>query len=144
MLLPGGTHAARFLLEICGIAEEELFIPILRLKCPGCEKTFSLLPDFLLPFYQTPVKLILEYLKRYWAGQKPTVYYQKLQFYHRRFLRNLNLVEAFFREMGCRDKIPRNIKEKAIKLLEMVRAFPKAETFARRFFDHFQQSFMAS
>ena len=118
-------------------------IPILRLKCPCCEKTFSLLPDFLLPFYQTPVKLILEYLKRYWDNQKSAVYYQKLQFYRRRFLNNLNSVEAFFRELGYRDKIPQTIKEKAIKLLEMVRAFPKAETFARRFHDHFQQSFMA-
>ena len=125
------------------LLKRSYFIPILRLKCPCCEKTFSLLPDFLLPFYQTPVKLILECLRRYWAGQKPAAYYQKLQFYRRRFLKNLNLVEAFFREMGCRDKIPRNIKEKAIKLLEMVRAFPKAETFARRFHDHFQQSFMA-
>jgi len=125
------------------LLKRSYLLPILRLKCPCCEQTFSLLPDFLLPFYQTPVKLILEYLKRYWHDRRTAVYYQRLQFYRRRFLKNLNLMEAFFRELGHRDIIPRMLKGKAIKLLDMVNAFPKAETFARRYHDHFQQSFMA-
>jgi hypothetical protein len=35
-------------------------------------------------------------------------------------------------------------KNKAIKLLEMIGAFPKAKTLAKRFYDHFNRNFMAN
>lgn len=118
-------------------------IPILRLICPCCCKTISILPDFLLPYFQRPVKLTIAFLKQYFACKRVLSYYQQLQFYRRRFLKNLVRIEAFFRDMGCREKIPAEEKQKAIKLLDMISAFPKAETFARRFNGHFQKAFMA-
>jgi len=122
----------------------EYRIPILRLLCPVCRKTLSILPDLLLPYFQRPVKLTLVFLKQYFACKKVLSYYQQLQFYRRRFFRNLVRIEAFFRDMGYREKIPAGQNEKAIKLLDMISAFLKAETFARRFNGHFQKTFMAN
>jgi len=101
-----------------------------------------LLPDFLLPNFQYSLEFILEALRKFFLDCKTTVYYQLLQFYRRRFLGNLSRIEAFFRDMGYRGFIPG--KERAIKLLELISAFPKAKTFAKRFQDHFQRNFMAN
>jgi hypothetical protein len=70
------------------------------------------------------------------------MYYQLLQFYRRRFLGNPNRIGAFFRDKGYKGILPE--KGKAIKLLELISAFPKARTFAKRFQDHFQRNFMAN
>ncbi len=117
-------------------------IPILRLKCPSCKKTISLLPDFLLPNFQYSLEFILDTLRKFYLDCKATVYYQLLQFYRRRFWGNLNRIGAFFRDQGLLDILPE--KEKAIKLLKLIGAFPKARTFAKRFHDHFQRNFMAN
>ena len=119
-----------------------LRIPILRLKCSSCHRTVSLLPDFLLPHYQYSLEYILEVVRKFFLSCKTAAYYQLVQFYRRRFLKNLGRIEAFFRDQGYRGIIPE--KERAIKLLELIDAFPKAKTFARRFQDHFQHNFMAN
>ncbi len=117
-------------------------IPILRLKCPSCGKTISLLPDFLLPHFQYSLEYILIAVREFLMKRKTTICYQLLQFYRRRFWGNLNRVEAFFRDQGYRGIIEE--KDKAIKLLKLIGAFPKAKTFAKRFQDHFQHNFMAN
>lgn len=64
-----------------------------------------------------------------------------------RFLCNQMLSErktailAFFRDHGYMGIVQE--KDKAIKLLKLISAFPKAETFAKRFQEHFQHNFMA-
>lgn len=122
--------------------QQEFRIPILRLKCSSCKKTISLLPDFLLPRFQYSLEFILEVLRKFFLHCKTTTYYQLLQFYRRRFLGNLNRIGAFFRDKGYKGILPE--KGKAIKLLELISAFPKAGTFAKRFQDHFQRNFMAN
>ena len=117
-------------------------IPILRFRCLSCDKTFSILPDFLLPYFQHSLEFVLECLREYFLKCTSKVYHQLLQFYRRRFLRNLNLISAFFRDKGYRGIVPE--KNKAIKLLEMIGAFPKAKTLAKRFYDHFNRNFMAN
>lgn len=117
-------------------------IPVLRLLCLSCKKTVSVLPDFLLPSFQHSLEFVLECLRSHYAGLRTGACRQLVQFYRRRFNKNLNRLEAFFRDRGERGIIPGG-KVKAIKLLEMIGAFPKAETFAKRFQDHFQTSFMA-
>jgi hypothetical protein len=119
-------------------------IPILRLKCSSCAKTVSILPDFLLPYFQYTLNFILKHLKEFFFQGKGAVCYQLLQFYRRRFYRNLNRIAVYFRDKGYRGAVPGDAKEKAIKLLELICAFPKAETFAQRFHNHFQRSFMAN
>jgi hypothetical protein len=117
-------------------------IPILRLKCSSCGKTISFLPDFLLPYFQYSLEYVLEAAKQYIEERKATTYYQLLQFYRRRFLRNLNRILAFFRDQGYKEIIEE--KDKAIKLLKLIGASPEAKTFAKRFQDHFQHNFMAN
>lgn len=117
-------------------------IPILRLKCPSCGKTISLLPDFVLPYFQYSLEYILNAVEKYFVKSKTDIYYQLMQFYRHRFQRNLDRMLAFFRDQGYRGIVPQ--KDKAIKLLKLIDAFPKAETFAKRFQDHFQHNFMAN
>lgn len=122
---------------------KELRIPILRFICYSCKTTFSVLPNFLLPYFQYSLDCIIRFLKSYILKRKSLVNYQLLQFYRRRFIKNLKRIEFFFRDMGFRGAIPGDTKSKAIKLLNMICAFPKAETFSQGFLNHFQQSFMA-
>jgi len=117
-------------------------ILILRLKCPSCGKTVSLLPDFLLPHFQYSLGYILEAIRQFFMRSKTTIYYQLLQFYRRRFLKNLSRIEAFFRDQGYRGII--SGKNRAIKLLKLIGASPEAQTFAKRFQEHFQHNFMAN
>jgi hypothetical protein len=123
-------------------SKRQFRIPIRRLKCSSCGKTISFLPDYLLPYFQYCLVYILESLRGFFLQGKRKAYYQLLQFYRQRFLKNLNRIESFFRDLGYRGVIPE--QEKAIKLLEMIRnAFPKAKTFAKRFQESSQTNFMA-
>ncbi len=118
-------------------------IPILRLKCASCRRTCSVLPGFLLPYFQYTLRTILDSLREWYSHKKFLIYRQLLQFYRRRFNNNLNKIQSFFRDSGCREVIPEENIKKAIKLLDMINAFPKAETFFQRFQNHFQQNLMA-
>jgi len=104
---------------ICKDGEYKL--SILRLKCTSCKLTFSILPTFLLARFLHSVKYIQECLREYFLNNRLIVYYQKIQFYSRRFLKNLGLIEMFFRSIGYHGLIPENTKEKAMKLMEMVK-----------------------
>lgn len=119
-------------------------IKIRRYKCLDCKRTISILPSFLLPYYQYSLEMILEHLREYLKGKQGKVpfYRQLTEFYAKRFFRNLPAMISFFRDTGQSLAFTGDKKEKAIKLLEMVSAFPKA-TFSRRYKDHFQKSFMA-
>lgn len=117
-------------------------IPICRYKCRSCHITVSFLPDFLLPYYQYALVFILDTLRNHYIHFKRRPYYQLVQFYRKRYTRNLNRIEAFFRDYQVWVEIL--AKEKAIKLLEIIRtAFPKAPTFAKRYHEHFLHNFMA-
>jgi len=126
------------------IEGEELFrIPICRLKCPSCNKTVSLLPNFLIPYFQYTVSTILDRLKSSFIDRVITGQRQLTEFYRKRYLKQLKQVEMFFRDDGFREPLPTDSKEKAIKLLEMILALGKA-TFVRRSTGHFIDNFMAN
>ncbi len=119
----------------------EFRIPIRRLRCPSCRKTASLSPDFLLPYFQHTLRDVVVGIRRSLVG-KVSVWRQRFQFYRKRFLRLLNQVEMFFRAEGFRGRLPRDTKEKAIKLMRMILALTEA-TFVRRSRGHFTTNFMA-
>lgn len=122
--------------------EKQYHIPICRLKCPSCRKTVSLLPDFLLPYFQNTLNTILKRLKVNLVNRTSIGSRQLVSFYRERFMDQLNQIEMFFREQGFRKPLPQEGKEKAIKLLEMILAFGQA-TFVRRSTGHFKNNFMA-
>jgi len=115
-------------------------VPVCRYRCRKCRHTLSVLPAFTVPRFQYAVSVILASLSAVCQAGLPA---QCFRFWQRRFCRNLTRIELFFRDYGFTDIIPKNRKEKAIKLLCMVRTFPKVETFSQTFHNHCNISFMA-
>jgi len=118
--------------------------PIFRFLGVSCRHPFSPLPSFLLPYYQYSLRFILNCLWNFFSQARLLIYYQLLQFYRRRWTKNMNSIQAFFREQGRQEVIPPEFKQRAIKLLEMIAALPNAETFSQKFHDHFRRNFMAN
>lgn len=124
------------------VRSAEYRIPICRLICPSCQKTVSILPTFLIEYFQHTVDFIFKTLKMVLINRSKVSYRQLAQFYFRRLFKRLNQIEMYFRELGFRGVLPQAPKEKAIKLLEMILA-PEKATFERRPTGHFPHNFMA-
>lgn len=123
--------------------ETAYLLVIRRLRCRACGITISILPDFLLPYYQNTLQMIIGGLRvRMIQGKKSGSHRQIYYFYEKRYCKQIKKVEMFFRDLGWRKKLPDSPIEKAMKLLEMITSFGEA-TFIRRFTDHFSQHFMA-
>lgn len=119
-------------------------IVIRRYVCCDCGRTVSVLPNFLLPFFQYSLFSIVSCLTEILKEKKEQIpfYRQLSSFYSRRFIRNLGIIVSFFREIDLKEIFPEEEKKKAIKLMELISAFPKT-TFSQRYFSQFQKSFMA-
>lgn len=118
-------------------------VTIKRLHCSCCKRTFSILPSFLHPRFQYTIDYMLLLLKDIFIERKRLGYYQLRQFYKRRFLKNLNRLQIFFRDQGYKLKSPNCPKEKAIKLFEMIVEITD-QPFSQRFHVHFGTAFMAT
>lgn len=117
-------------------------IIICRLICPDCRKTISILPTFLLPYFQHTMDFMLRILLAFWMTQIPLCTRQLRRFYETRVYGKRTEMELFIREEGYNEILPKEPKEKAIKLLQMIQALGKA-TFVRRWWRHRISSFMA-
>ena len=124
--------------------EFEERIPIARFYCKVCKTTASLLPSFVLPYFQYSLEFILAALRLIFLSAEN--YFNKLaalfRFYKRRFTNNLTLLEMFFRNQGWSDPSPPDKKEKTIKMVCML-TVPTAETLSQRFHQHNKRNFMA-
>ena len=125
--------------------EEEMAyrIPICRLLCPDCGKTLSILPTFLLPYFQHTMSYVIRILLTFWKTSTLLCTRQLRRFYEKRVYGKQTEMELFFREEGERIVLPGTGKEKAIKMLQMIQALGKA-TFVRRWWRHRVTSFMAA
>lgn len=117
--------------------EKELVAPVRRLRCPVCRRTVSLLPSFLMPYFQHTARFVVESL----LG-KVKSYRELLRFHWRRFLANANKVLAFLRDMGVRERLPEGEKERAMKLLGSIET-SGLERFSMLFHDRYRRGFMA-
>jgi len=118
--------------------ETELVVMIHRLLCPACRKTVSLLPSFLLPFFQYTTRFVVKSL----LG-KAKSYRELLRFHWRRFLETANGILAFLRDRGVRDRLPEDRKERAMKLLGSIEN-SGLEMFSMLFHKTNQRGFMAN
>jgi uncharacterized membrane protein YbaN (DUF454 family) len=118
-------------------------ISICRLRCPDCGKTVSILPIFLLPYFQHAMEYIICILLAFLLTSCQLVPRQLRRFYELRMYGKQTELELFFREEGHRGAIPTERKEKAIMMLTMIQALGKA-TFVRRWWGHQVSSFMAA
>jgi hypothetical protein len=123
-------------------AENEHRIFICRLRCPDCRQTVSILPDFLLPYFQHTIDFMITILLTWWLSCITLCSRQLLQVYKKRALVKVTEIELFFREEGYRDPLPTDNHEKAIKLFQMIQGLGKS-SFTRRWWGHRVTSFMA-
>lgn len=59
--------------------EDEYIINIKRVKCRRCHKTHALIPDFLMPYYQSVADKIVECVSKMIEENKSTVEVEKLK-----------------------------------------------------------------
>ncbi|MGZ8884699.1 MAG: DUF6431 domain-containing protein [Halobacteriota archaeon] len=104
---------------------------IQRLKCVSCNKTFTILPDFLVPKFQSTFATILQLIREKLRQQKVHGSRQLAQFYTKRFLKRLPLVEMFFRSQGNLLVLPVDPIKKAIKAVQLILDFGES-SFLRR------------
>jgi hypothetical protein len=97
-------------------------LAIRRLICPHCGKTISLLPDFLMPYFQSTVTRIIDLLSNLLAN-KLQKYIQLTYFYKFRFIKNLNGIISFFRFHGVLVPLPNKIDEKLFFLINEIKEF---------------------
>jgi hypothetical protein len=116
-------------------------IPITRFCCKVCSLTVSMLPSFVLPYFQYSLEYILATLNAiFLSAASLTALYR---FYRHRFYLNVNRVAMFCRECGWLEAIPSDKKEKARKMVCML-TVPTVETFSQKFHQHYKLNFMAS
>lgn len=118
-------------------------IYIQRFRCKHCNSSFSILPSFLIPNFQRSLCDIFIIIKNYMFNSKFFSYPNSVYFYVKRFINNSIIIASFFRETINSSIIFSNSSyKKAIKLIKMI-INQKADTFSKRFFNHFNTSFMA-
>ncbi len=118
-------------------------IPICRLKCPDCGKTLSLLPVFLLPYFQYTMAFIVQLLLSFWLLRLLPCSRQLRCFYVQRFRAKQTDMALFIRETGDRQSCEASPDTEAIRLLERIQALGTSG-FVRQWWRHRLSSFMAA
>jgi len=115
---------------------------IRRYRCQHCNHTVSILPSFLLSYFQRSLKSIFTSLEQYFYHKKYSLTKQQVYFYIRRFIDNIPGLVAFFRQFDLNLSLGDSSNKKAIKLIKMIKSSP-TPTFSRRYYNHFNKDFMA-
>ncbi|MDC3424242.1 DUF6431 domain-containing protein [Aquibacillus sp. 3ASR75-11] len=131
------------------VLSEKKFVNIVvcRYICqnPKCRQTYSVLPDFIIPYFQFPLPSIVELIDKKIEGVPLTEgIRQRATYYFKRYAceKHQNWILQFFRKSGNLDSIPEESIKKAKKLLKMIQDFGES-TFLRKSTDTFSNYFMA-
>lgn len=126
-----------------GITDElTVKIPICRQKCLVCKTNFSILPDFLIPYFQHTIHTILERVHQCLQKEKANGSRQLLRNHLKRYLKSLQWVHSFFSDMGKVIGVSKEIKKDATKYMIMILDFGESP-FLRRSWGHLSKHFMA-
>lgn len=139
----GNLHRNGFYWRFGVTDEKAVKIPICRLRCLVCKKSFSLLPDFLIPYFQHTVHTILERVHQILRNKKANGSRQLLAYHLKRYLKSLHWVHSFFTDMGNILGFSENIKKEATKYMKMILDFGESP-FLRRSWGHLSSYFMAN
>lgn len=116
---------------------------IRRYRCVHCNKTISILPSFLLPYYQRSLQLIFMSLYNYLIKRRYILNKRQVLLYYSRFRKNLPGIICYIREKtNLMFVLGEEGKEKAIKIIKMIKSFP-TPAFSQRYHNHFNKDFMA-
>lgn len=92
-------------------------ISVCRYLCPSCLKTVSLLPWFLLPYFQYTRRTILISLWGCFNRVISSLCRQLAAFYRKRFLNNIPAIVSALREQRWREALPEDKNKRAIKIV---------------------------
>lgn len=120
-----------------------LLIPICRLRCLHCEVNISILPDFLIPYFQHTIHTVLGWVNQVLQKKKAKGGRQILRFYYRRFLKGINWIHSFFIDLGTVSGMSKDIIKEAKKYMKMILDFGESP-FLRRSWGHLTKYFMAN
>jgi len=127
---------------VISFSNKSYLLFIKRYRCQYCNHTVSILPSFLLPYFQRSLKAIFFSLEQYFFHKKYSLTKQQVYFYIHRFIANIPGLLAFFRQFDLNLSLGGSQNKKAIKLIEMIKSSP-TPTFSRRYHNHFNKNFMA-
>jgi hypothetical protein len=139
----GNLHRHGYYWRYAITDEAEFKIPICRLICLSCKKTFSILPDFLIPYFQHSLDLILQRMEQFLQNKKTKGNRQLFSFHWIRYQKNMKWIHSFFVDLGEVIGISSVIKNEAVKYLKLIRDFG-ASSFLRRSWGHLSSYFMAN
>ena len=140
---PGNLHRNGYYWRN-GITEEVIeMIPICRFRCLACGMNLSILPDFLIPYFQHTIHTVLGRLEKLLKGKKVNSERQLLRFHLKRFMKSLNWVHSYLADTGEAFGVSRDIKKEATKYMKMILDFGES-SFLRRTWGHLSKYFMAN
>jgi len=121
--------------------DEHIFIPICRYRCLSCGVTVSLLPSFLIPYFQYTLHMITNGIERLLNGEKSNSSRQLLAYHLNRFYKKLYWIHSFFMDHGYQSGLSGNIKKEAQKYMTMIRDIG-VSSFFRKSWGHMSTYFM--
>ena len=120
-----------------------LRIPICRLRCLQCEVNISILPDFLIPYFQHTIHTVLDRVNKVLQKKRAKGSRQILRFYYRRYIKGINWIHSYFIDLGMVSGMSKDIIKEATKYLKMILDFGESP-FLRRSWGHLTKYFMAN
>jgi len=127
-----------------GINEDDaLYIPICRFICLACKVNISILPNFLIPYFQPTLSTIVERVHSFLEGKKSKEDRQHLSQLTKRFYHRLHWIHSFFADIGFELGFTGDLKKEAQKYMKMIHDIG-ISTFFRRSWGHLSSYFMGT
>ena len=116
-------------------------IPICRIKCLACKVNISILPEFLIPYFQHTLYTVVDNLHCIINGEKMDGCRQQLAQHFKRFKEKLPWIHSFFVDEGHQLGHSQDTKKEAQKYVKMILDLGES-TFFRRSWGHLSSYFM--
>lgn len=124
-------------------SDYESLIPICRFRCLGCSVNISILPAFLIPYFQHTLNTIMMKVHYFLMGKKTSGTRQHLAQLVLRYKEGLAWIHSFFVDVGQRLNFTTDIKKEALKYMKMIHD-TDISSFYRKSWGHLSHYFMGS
>lgn len=121
--------------------DEAFYIPICRIRCLACKVNISILPGFLIPYFQHTLHTIVQRVYQFLGKKKTSGYRQQLVQHVKRFYERIHWIHSFFMDLGYSFGLSGDIEKEAQKYMEMIRDIG-VSPFFRRSWGHLSSYFM--
>lgn len=138
----GNLHRNGYYWRFAITEETVLKIPICRWRCLSCKTNISILPDFLIPYFQHTLPTMLRRILQILQNKKANGSRQLGMYHLKRYIKSLHWVHSFFGDRGKVTGFSGDIKKEATKYMTMILDFGESP-FLRRSWGHLSTYFMA-